>query len=169
MKMSDGVEWAVHCCVVLTAADNPVPAARLAQFHDVSGSYLAKHLQALSRAKIIRSVQGKDGGYVLARPPGEISVYDIVRAVDGGRPAFVCNEIRQRGPMAGSPEQCLEPCGIARTMAVAERAWSESLRGVSILDLATEVATKRDSAAGIRLTAWLNGDPEAGGDAVTVS
>jgi DNA-binding IscR family transcriptional regulator len=67
--------------------------------------------------------------------------------------------------MSGTPEQCQEPCAIARTMAVAERAWRDSLRGVTVLDLATEVAGKRDSAAGLRLTAWLNGD----GDAVTVS
>ncbi len=170
--MSDGVEWAVHCCVVLTAAGNPVPAARLAEFHDVSSSYLAKQLQALSRAKIIRSVQGKDGGYVLGRPPGEISVYDIVRAVDGGRPAFVCTEIRQRGPMGGTPDQCLEPCSIARTMAVAERAWRDSLRAVTVLDLATEVAGKRDTTDSQRLTAWLNGDNPGDlghGDAVTVS
>ncbi|GAB3244116.1 Rrf2 family transcriptional regulator [Kineosporia babensis] len=158
--MSDGVEWAVHCCVVLTAADRPVPAARLAEFHDVSGSYLAKQLQALSRAKIIRSVQGKDGGYTLARPPEEISVYDIVRAVDGGRPAFVCSEIRQRGPFAGTPEQCLEPCGIARTMAVAERAWRDSLRGVTVLDLASEVAAKTDSTRAGRMLTWLNGQEQ---------
>lgn len=167
--MSDGVEWAVHCCVVLTAADRPVPAARLAEFHDVSGSYLAKQLQALSRAQIIRSVQGKDGGYVLGRPPGEISVYDIVRAVDGGRPAFVCSEIRQRGPLGSSPEQCQEPCGIARTMAVAERAWRDSLRGVTVLDLASEVAAKTDTARTRRLDAWLHGEEPDGRGAVTVS
>ncbi len=167
--MSDGVEWAVHCCVVLTAAERPVPAARLAEFHDVSGSYLAKQLQALSRAKIIRSVQGKDGGYTLARPPEQISVYDIVRAVDGGRPAFVCSEIRQRGPMATPAEQCQEPCGIARTMAVAERAWRDSLRGVTVLDLATEVAGKVDSTATRRLTSWLQGGPVDGPGSVTVS
>ncbi|MBT0773128.1 Rrf2 family transcriptional regulator [Kineosporia sp. J2-2] len=159
MKMSDGVEWAVHCCVVLTAADRPVPAARLAEFHDVSGSYLAKQLQALSRAQIIRSVQGKDGGYVLARPPEQISVYDIVRAVDGGRPAFVCTEIRQRGPMGSPAEKCLAPCGIARTMAVAEQAWRDSLRGVTVSDLATEVAGKRGTGGAQRLGAWLNGEP----------
>ncbi|MEK0099224.1 transcriptional regulator, partial [Streptomyces sp. A475] len=49
MKMSGGVEWALHCCVVLTVADEPVPAARLAELHDVSPSYLAKQMQALAR------------------------------------------------------------------------------------------------------------------------
>ncbi|MCE0533943.1 Rrf2 family transcriptional regulator [Kineosporia rhizophila] len=170
MKMSDGVEWAVHCCVVLTAAERPVPAARLAEFHDVSGSYLAKQLQALSRATIIKSVQGKDGGYVLGRPPGQITVLDIVRAVDGSRPAFVCTEIRQRGPLATPPEQCLEPCGIARTMAAAEKAWRESLRAVTVLDLAGEVAAKFSPAHAGRLTGWLSGRPgEQGGPGVVTN
>ena len=58
MKMSGGVEWALHCAFALTAADRPVPAARLAEMHDVSPTYLAKQLQSLSRAGLIHSVQG---------------------------------------------------------------------------------------------------------------
>ncbi len=86
--------------VVLTAAEGPAPAARLAALHDVSPSYLAKQLQALSRAGLIQSVQGKAGGYVLTRSSALITVLDVVEAVDGPGPAFVCTEIRQRGPMA---------------------------------------------------------------------
>jgi len=157
--MSDGVEWAVHCCVLLTAAQRPVPAARLAAFHQVSGSYLAKHLQALSRAQIIRSVQGKDGGYVLARPPAQITVHDVVAAVDGPGPAFVCTEIRRRGPMAATAEQCRLPCQIARTMATAERAWRDSLRAVTVLDLATEAAAGRDAEELKTVRAWLDARP----------
>jgi len=137
--MSGGVEWALHCTVVLTAADRPVPAARLAELHDVSGSYLAKQLQALSRAGLVQSVQGHAGGYVLTRPPTEISVLDVVEAVDGARPAFVCTEIRQRGPMATPPEACTAPCAISRAMSAADEAWRAALRGISIADLACSV------------------------------
>src|SRR3954466_480070 len=98
--MSGGVEWALHCCVVLTAAREPVPAARLAELHDVSGSYLAKQLQSLARAGLLHSVQGHAGGYALTREPADITVLDVVEAVDGGRPAFACTEIRRRGPLA---------------------------------------------------------------------
>ncbi|WP_373305060.1 Rrf2 family transcriptional regulator [Streptomyces bluensis] len=41
-----------------------MPAARLAELHDISPTYLAKQLQPLSRAGLVRSVQGKSGGYV---------------------------------------------------------------------------------------------------------
>nr|WP_284291211.1 Rrf2 family transcriptional regulator [Angustibacter aerolatus] len=61
--MTAGVEWAVHCCVAMSRADGPVPSARLADLHGVSRTYLAKHLQSLTRAGIVRSVEGRDGGY----------------------------------------------------------------------------------------------------------
>ncbi|TDC01497.1 Rrf2 family transcriptional regulator [Micromonospora fluostatini] len=154
--MSGGVEWALHCCVVLTAAERPVSAARLAELHEVSGSYLAKQLQNLSRAGLIESVQGHAGGYVLTRSPELITVLDVVQAVDGTGPAFVCTEIRQRGPLATPAESCQTPCAIARTMAAAEMAWRESLRAVTIADLVRTVATDyapQDPLVGVR--AWL--------------
>jgi Rrf2 family protein len=139
VKISGGVEWALHCCVVLTAADRPVPAHRLAELHDVSASYLAKQLQALSRARLVRSTQGQAGGYVLTRSAEEVTVLDVVEAIDGALPAFACTEIRQRGPMAAPPEACTAPCAISRAMTAADEAWRAALRAVSIADLARTV------------------------------
>ncbi|MBS3177278.1 Rrf2 family protein [Pseudoclavibacter sp. JAI123] len=139
MKMSAGVEWGLHCCAVLSASESPVPVAQLAELHGVSKSYLAKHMQALSKADIIAAVEGRDGGYRLSRSPEDISVYDVVRAIDGPERAFRCTEIRQQGPLASPPEACTTPCGIAKVMAKAEIAWRDSLRGVSIADLAATV------------------------------
>ncbi|RKR91295.1 BadM/Rrf2 family transcriptional regulator [Micromonospora pisi] len=155
MKMSGGVEWALHCCVVLTAARQPVPAVRLAELHDVSASYLAKQLQGLSRAGLVQSVQGQSGGYLLTRAPELITVLDVVEAVDGPRPAFVCTEIRQRGPLATPAESCLVPCAISRAMTAADAAWRAALRAVTIADLARDVTSDYgpDTFAGIR--GWL--------------
>lgn len=155
MRLSGGVEWALHCCVVLTSVDEPVPAARLAELHDVSPSYLAKQLQALSRAGLVRSVQGKAGGYTLTRDPAAITVLDVVHAVDGSGPAFVCTEIRQRGPLATPAESCTAACGIARVMADAETAWRESLRSVSIADLARSVGSAGAPGMLGAFRAWL--------------
>ncbi|ODU25945.1 MAG: Rrf2 family transcriptional regulator [Pseudonocardia sp. SCN 73-27] len=153
--MSGGVEWALHCCVVLTGMAAPVPAARLAEFHDVSPTYLAKQLQALSRAGLVRSVQGQAGGYVLTRAAEEISVLDVVEAVDGSEPAFICTEIRQRGPFAATPDACRTPCGITRVMIDADRAWRESLRATSIADLAGTVARDVGAETLPRAQAWI--------------
>ncbi|MEU3960838.1 Rrf2 family transcriptional regulator [Streptomyces buecherae] len=163
MKLSGGVEWALHCCVVLTTATEPVPAVRLAELHDVSGSYLAKQLQALSRAGLVNSVQGKAGGYELTRAPERISVLDVVEAVDGSRPAFVCTEIRQRGPLATPPESCARPCAIARAMATADAAWRAALRDISIADLARGVDEDYGPTALAGIRVWLTGPGDADG------
>jgi Rrf2 family protein len=141
MRMSEGVEWALHCCTVLATLPEgqALPASRLAEFHEVPPAYLAKHLQALAAAGITRSVAGPHGGYRLARPPAEISVLDVVLAVDGDATAFRCSEIRQRGPAAGGPERYRRPCGIARAMWRAEDAWRAELAGTSIGDLLIEL------------------------------
>ncbi|MET9670467.1 Rrf2 family transcriptional regulator [Streptomyces sp. NPDC006475] len=158
MKLSGGVEWALHCCVVLTAATEPVPAARLAELHDVSPSYLAKQMQALSRAGLVKSVQGKTGGYVLTRAAGEITLLDVVQAVDGANPAFVCTEIRQRGPFGTPPEECAKACAIARAMGAADAAWRASLASVSVADLAGSVEQDSGPEALPTIGAWLNAD-----------
>jgi Rrf2 family protein len=155
MRLSSGVEWALHCCVVLSQATAPVAASVLAELHGVSPTYLAKHLQALSRAGLVRSTQGQDGGYVLTRDAARISMLDIVRAIDGGQPAFRCTEIRRRGPRATPPERCTAPCAIARAMAGAEAAWRGALAGVSLADLATTVDEDAGGTAMSGLRAWL--------------
>ncbi|MEV4410800.1 Rrf2 family transcriptional regulator [Catellatospora sp. NPDC049609] len=155
MKMSGGVEWALHCCVALTAASEPVPAVRLAELHDVSPSYLAKQLQELSRAGLVRSVQGKAGGYLLTRPADQITVLDVVEAIDGPGGAFVCTEVRQRGPLAAPPETCTAPCGIARVMYDADHAWRQSLRQVTIADLVRDTGRTLGPQALSGVGAWL--------------
>ena len=155
MKISGGVEWAVHCCVVLTGMDQPVPAAKLAALHDVSATYLAKQMQALARAGLVHSVQGNSGGYLLTRSPAEITVLDVVQAIDGVKPAFTCTEIRQRGPLGTPPEQCTGPCPVNRVMMRAEQAYREALREISIADLAAEVNAGGDALTPIRT--WMRG------------
>jgi Rrf2 family protein len=137
MRLSQGVEWALHCCSVLAGVppDRVVPSTRLAELHEVPPAYLAKHLQALSAAGIVESVPGPRGGYRLARRATDITVLDVVLAVDGADPAFTCTEIRQCGPGACGPSAYTGACGIARVMWAAEDAWRSSLRAHTIADL----------------------------------
>jgi Rrf2 family protein len=139
--MSEGVEWVLHCCTVLATlpSGETLPAAKLAELHDVAPAYLAKHLQATAAAGITETVPGPRGGYRLARPPAEISILDVVLAVDGDDTAFRCTEIRQQGPAAGPPRSYRRPCGIARAMWRAEDAWRAELRATTIADLVMEL------------------------------
>src|SRR5689334_23635751 len=55
----------------------------LAASQDIPANYLIQILIELKAQNIARSVRGKEGGYLLARPPAEISIGDVLRAVHG--------------------------------------------------------------------------------------
>jgi Rrf2 family protein len=156
MRLGEGVEWAVHCCTFLAVLppEASLPAARLAEFHGVPPAYLAKHLQALARARIVESVPGPKGGYRLARPADEVTMLDIVDAVEGSAPAFRCTEIRQRGPAALAPAKYRRPCSIARAMWDAEHAWREQLRTRTVGQIARGLAMDVAPEAAVRAATW---------------
>lgn len=141
MRLSEGVEWVLHSCTVLATlpSDQALPAAKLAELHDLPPAYLAKHLQAAAAAGLLRTVSGPRGGYRLARPPAEVTLLDVVLAVDGDEAAFRCSEIRQRGPVTGPPRTYRRPCGIARAMWRAEDAWRAELRATTVADLVMDL------------------------------
>jgi Rrf2 family protein len=142
MRLSEGVEWGLHCAVVLTVMPSgaALSTARLAEYHAVPEAYLAKHLQAMSRAGILAAGTGPRGGYRLARRPADISVLDVVEALDGEDPAFRCLEIRRRGPAAVPAREYRTMCGIHRVMVEADEAWRARLSRTSVADLAAGVA-----------------------------
>jgi len=147
MRLSQGVEWAAHACTLLVAAgpQRGLSLAALAEYHGVPAPYMAKQMQALSKAGIVRTSRGKTGGYALARPANAITLWDVTSALGGGQPLFQCTEIRQQGPCAAKREDCKRPCHIAKAFAEAEQAWRAALQGVTIADIAMEVG--RDSSA----------------------
>ncbi len=136
--MNQGVEWAAHCAALLASLPQEVavPAATLAEYHGLPAPYLAKALQQLAAAGIVSSVPGRRGGYRLARPADQITLLDIVNAVDGDTAAFRCTEIRRQGPSA-VPRRYYSPrCGIAAAMGAAEQAYHDSLASVTIAAIA---------------------------------
>lgn len=141
-KLNEGVEWAIHLCMVLAIAPNDaaISAQRLASFHELPPAYVAKHLQALSSAGIVSSKPGRSGGYRLARAAKLISFLDIVDAIESDDPWFRCREIRQCGPSAQGPAEYALPCSIASTMWAAEAAWRDHLKAVNLFT-ATEGLT----------------------------
>ena len=157
MRLNEGVEWAAHCLVLLAGLPDEMAlsAARLAEYHDVPGPYLAKSLQALAGAGLISSRVGRGGGYRLTRPPGEITLLDVVRAVDGEEPLFRCTEIRRKGPSRVAARQYPPVCAIAAAMRRAETAWRTELRATTIAELAEQVQHQAPAQAVDKTTAWL--------------
>ena len=159
MKLPQGVEWALHCTWLLTFArdGDALPARRLAEFYGLPEAYLAKLLKTLVRAGLLSATSGPRGGFRLARPPGDITVADVVEAVEGPSPLFHCTEIRQRGPVPLTGEACRLPCGIAQVMDRAERAWRQELAATTIADL----VEASGSGAVTRVSSWLATLPRA--------
>jgi Rrf2 family protein len=157
MRMTDGVEWAAHCCVLLAAVppDRALPASRLAEYHALPAAYLAKHLQALARAGIVETTKGPGGGYRLARPANAITLLDVVEAVQGPEPAFTCSEIRRRGPAAVPAREYRLPCGIHAAMNRADAAWRDSLRATTIADLLQGVTRDASRKSLVKAANWF--------------
>jgi DNA-binding IscR family transcriptional regulator len=82
---------------------------------------------------------GPRGGFELAREPDRITLLDVVQAIEGREPTFLCREIRQRGPFGGEPASFRQPCVIAGMLAEAEQSWQRSLMSRTLADLASEV------------------------------
>jgi Rrf2 family protein len=163
MRLNEGVEWAAHCLALLAALpeETALSAARLAEYHDVPAPYLAKSLQALAGTGLISSRVGRNGGYRLGRPASEITLLDVVRAVDGDEPLFRCTEIRRQGPSRVAARQYSPICAIAAAMGRAEVAWRTELRATTIADIAEQVQRDAPARAIEKTTAWLAGTPSA--------
>ena len=157
MRMAEGVEWGLHACVLLAVLPESVamPASRLAEFHGVPAAYMAKNLQALSRAGIVESVPGQKGGYRLARPASDITLLDVVEAIDGAEPSFRCTEIRRRGPAAVAAREYKAVCTIAQAMWRADERWRAELRSQTVGDLVRGLGEAVSPKAAVKTAAWV--------------
>ena len=84
MRVSAKVDYAVRAAVELAAAESPpVKGEVISQAQEIPLKFLENILGELRHAGIVRSQRGTEGGYWLARPAEEISIADIIRAVEG--------------------------------------------------------------------------------------
>ena len=84
MRVSAKADYAVRAMVELAAAgDGPVKGERLAQAQEIPLNFLENIMTDLRNAGLARSRRGADGGYWLGRPAEEITLADVIRAVDG--------------------------------------------------------------------------------------
>ena len=77
------VDYAMRALLELAQRSQPATAEDLASAQKLPSKFLAAILNDLRRAGLINSRRGLDGGYRLSRPASEISVADVMRAIDG--------------------------------------------------------------------------------------
>ena len=85
MRISAKADYAVRAVVELAAAegDKPVKAERVATAQQIPLNFLENILGELRHAGIVRSHRGAEGGFRLAKPANEVTVADVIRAVEG--------------------------------------------------------------------------------------
>jgi Rrf2 family protein len=148
MRISAKADYAVRAVVELagTGDSQPVKAERVASAQDIPLNFLENILGELRHAGIVRSHRGADGGFRLARPADQITIADVIRAVEG--------------PLAtvrGGPPEELSYRGQAAELARVWIAVRKSLRAVVERVTVADVANGRLP----RTVVKLSEDPEA--------
>jgi Rrf2 family protein len=132
VRVTAKVDYALRALVELAAADGTtVKGDHLSQSQQIPLKFLENILAELRRAGIVGSQRGADGGYRLQQPANEVSVADVIRAVEG--------------PLAdvhGTSPEALDPPGVAAPVKEVWLATRAALRSV------LEVVTVGDIAAG---------------------
>jgi Rrf2 family iron-sulfur cluster assembly transcriptional regulator len=116
------LDLAQHC------ADGPVQIGEIAKRQGISVKYLEQLIIMLKKADFIRSVRGPKGGHVLAKEPQEITVGEIVIALEGEISLSRCIE---------NPEICdrSEACPTRDVWEIATRAMYNELRSFTLWDM----------------------------------
>jgi Rrf2 family protein len=147
MRVSARADYAVRAAAELAAHEgSPTKGEALSRAQKIPLKFLENILGDLRHSGLVRSQRGADGGYWLARPASEITVADVIRAVEG--------------PLAsvrGGPPEEVDYAGAAKALGTVWIAVRASLRSV------VETVTLADIASGAIPpdVARLADDPEA--------
>ena len=132
--ISQTAEYALRMVVFLaTLKDQPATTRQIAAATKVPEGYLAKIVQSLSRAGLLRSQRGLHGGSVLARDPATISVYDVVEAVSPIPRIHTC-------PLQ-LPAHGVNLCPLHKRLDDAAAAVEQAFRASTIAELLSEQTT----------------------------
>ena len=129
-RYSTAVQQAIRALTALAAQpkDSIVMARKLAATESITAPALAKTLQQLARKGILVSEKGRGGGFGLARPPREITITQIIEAVEGRASLHRCS----LGYASCRPTQ---PCYFDRLLAPTRKHTREQLNRTTLQDL----------------------------------
>ncbi len=133
MRVSAKADYALRALLEMadtTADTGPVSAEELGRRQDIPHGFLQAILADLRRAGIVVSQRGQSGGWRMARPPEQVSVADVIRAVDG--PLVSVYGLRPEAVVYNKSAEVLQHVWIA-----ARRSLRDVFEEVSIAQLAT--------------------------------
>ncbi len=83
MRVSAKVDYALRAMLELAASEGLVKSERIASAQEIPQKFLESILLDLRHAELVSSRRGVEGGYMLGRPADEITIADVIRAVEG--------------------------------------------------------------------------------------
>ncbi|MBP3941294.1 MAG: Rrf2 family transcriptional regulator [Christensenellaceae bacterium] len=101
MKLSTKGRYGLRAIIdlAMNGQDGPVPISSIASRQSLSESYLEQLMAKLKKAGLVTSIRGAQGGYFLAKSSDEISVGDILRALEGDINPVDCVALTQDGKL----------------------------------------------------------------------
>lgn len=133
LELSSEGRYAIRALVYLAGRSRRVPAETIAAEAGIPRRLLARVLAELSRAGLVESKTGREGGSALARDVRQITMRDVVEAVEG--PFEVNQCILESRACDGS-----RPCAMHAAWQVAQQALLDQLAHTTLADLAASVA-----------------------------
>ena len=92
MLITKASEYAILSLILLSSSKEPMDSETLSRELVISKSFLAKILQSLAKADILKSYKGAKGGFALNKDPKDISMLDVISCVEGKAPTvFECS------------------------------------------------------------------------------
>jgi Rrf2 family protein len=130
LDLTRRADYAIRAVVALGRATDGgrLSVRHVAAEQRIPARFLALIMRDLVRARVVEGATGRTGGYRLARTPGEISLLDIVEAVEGDSRRGTCI-------MRGGACATTGTCDIHAVFVSAQEALRERLAGVSVADL----------------------------------
>ncbi|WP_030253482.1 RrF2 family transcriptional regulator [Streptomyces violens] len=132
MRISARADYSVRAALQLAVStdDCPLKAEAIAAAQEIPHKFLEGILNDMRRSGLVRSQRGGNGGYRLARPAGEISIAEVIRAVEG--PLVSVRGVRPPELSYTGPAESLLPLWVALRANV-----RQILDGVSLADVAS--------------------------------
>ncbi|MBP1714730.1 MAG: rrf2 family protein, putative transcriptional regulator [Deltaproteobacteria bacterium] len=141
MKLSTRPRYALRAMIAIARSTNgskPTSLQQVADTTHISRRYLEQLAIALKRARLLRGLSGKGGGYILARPAGEIKIGQIFEAAIGPVNIVEC---------VAHPDQCLRAvfCECRTVYCLINQKINRVLNDISLADISDPEAMKRVS------------------------
>ena len=133
--ISQTTEYALRAMVALASKGEAMVTRDLADATRVPAGYLSKVLQSLRRAGLVNSQRGLEGGFELALPPADISLYMVVQAVDPIQRIHSC-------PL-GLKAHGVKLCPLHRRLDNAMRMVEEAFRDTTLAEILAEPSASK--------------------------